>query len=97
MFFNSLGGSTNQAATIGRTLRQYRMRAGVARSIPEGCRPALGMNGACSRLGVIELEGLNVSRTFELSTAGLTDALGLLQKRCDKREDPGTAAAAPTH
>ena len=49
------------------------------------------------RLGVIELEGLNVSRTFELSTAGLTDALGLLQKRCDKREDAGAAAAAPTY
>lgn len=50
VFFNSLGGSTNQAAAIGRTLRQYRMRAGVARSIPEGCRPTLGMNGACRRI-----------------------------------------------
>jgi len=52
---------------------------------------------AGSRLGVTELEGLNVSRTFELSTVGLSDALGLLQKRCDKREDAGAAAAAPTH
>jgi hypothetical protein len=50
VFFNSLGGSTNQAATIGRTLRQYRMKAGVARTIPEGCRPALAITDACRRI-----------------------------------------------
>jgi hypothetical protein len=52
---------------------------------------------AASRLGVIEIQGWTLSRTFELSTAGLSDALGQLQKRCDKREGAGAAAAAPTH
>jgi hypothetical protein len=50
VFFNSLGGSTNQAAMIGRTLRQYRMTAGVARTIPQGCRAALSMDDACRRI-----------------------------------------------
>ena len=51
---------------------------------------------AGSRLSVTEIQGWAVSRTFELSTAGLSDALGQLQKRCDKREETGTAAVAPT-
>jgi hypothetical protein len=50
VFFNSLGGSTNQAAIIGRLLRQYRMTAGVARTIPQGCRAALSMDDACRRI-----------------------------------------------
>ncbi|MGA7610701.1 MAG: hypothetical protein WCF49_11065, partial [Xanthobacteraceae bacterium] len=47
VFFNSLGGSASQAAMIGRILRQYRMTAGVARTIPQGCRAALSMDDAC--------------------------------------------------
>jgi hypothetical protein len=50
---------------------------------------------AGSRLSVTEIQGWTVSRTFDLSTAGLSDALGQLQKRCDKREEAGTAAVAP--
>jgi hypothetical protein len=50
VFFNSLGGSTNQAAMIGRILRQYRMTAGVARTIPQGCRAAVSMDDACRRI-----------------------------------------------
>jgi hypothetical protein len=49
VFFNSLGGIASQAVVIGLTLREYRMRAGVARTIPEGCRPAPALNDACRR------------------------------------------------
>ncbi len=49
VFFNSLGGIASQAVAIGLSLREYRMRAGVARTIPEGCRPAPVLNDACRR------------------------------------------------
>ena len=52
---------------------------------------------AGARLGVTEIQGSIGSRTFDVSTAGLSDALGQLQKRCDMREEPGAAVAAPTH
>jgi hypothetical protein len=47
VFFNSLGGATAQAATIGLMLREYRMTAGVGRTIPEACRRAREMDAAC--------------------------------------------------
>jgi hypothetical protein len=50
VFFNSLGGNTRQALDIGMLLRQHRMTAGVARTIPDGCRPALAMGEACRRV-----------------------------------------------
>ncbi len=49
VFFNSLGGIASQAVAIGLSMREYRMRAGVARTIPEGCRPAAILNDACRR------------------------------------------------
>jgi hypothetical protein len=49
VFFNSSGGSTGQAVVIGMLLRQYRMTAGVGRTIPEGCPAALVMGPACRR------------------------------------------------
>ena len=36
VFFNSPGGSTIQARIMGRMMREYRMRAGVARTVPIG-------------------------------------------------------------
>ncbi len=50
VFFNSLGGVASQAVAIGLAMREYRMRAGVARTTPEGCRPAPGLNDACRKL-----------------------------------------------
>ena len=50
VFFNSLGGVASQAVAIGLAMREYRMRAGVARTMPEGCRPAPGVNEACRKL-----------------------------------------------
>ncbi|MBV8747621.1 MAG: hypothetical protein JO134_21540 [Xanthobacteraceae bacterium] len=49
VFFNSLGGVASQAVAIGLAMREYRMRAGVARTMPEGCRPAPALNDACRR------------------------------------------------
>jgi hypothetical protein len=60
-------------------------------------REAIQKVAAGSRLGVTEIEGSNVSRAFDLSTVGLSHALGQLQKRCDKREEARGAIAAPTH
>jgi hypothetical protein len=60
-------------------------------------REAMQRVAAASRLGVTEIRVMNVLRAFDLSTAGLSDALGQLQKRCDKREEAGAAVAAPTH
>jgi hypothetical protein len=50
VFFNSLGGVASQAVAIGLAMREYRMRAGVARTVPDGCRPAPALNDACRRL-----------------------------------------------
>jgi len=50
VFFNSLGGVASQAVAIGLAMREYRMRAGVARTMPEGCRPGPALNDACRRL-----------------------------------------------
>jgi hypothetical protein len=47
VFFSSLGGSTRQAVAIGLMLREYRMRAGVARTVPDSCR---AMGEACRRI-----------------------------------------------
>ncbi len=47
VFFNSLGGGAKQSVAIGHMLRQYRMTAGVGRTIPEGCRPMVAMGDAC--------------------------------------------------
>jgi hypothetical protein len=49
VFFNSLGGIASQAVAIGLSMREYRMRAGVARTMPEGCRPAPNLSDACRR------------------------------------------------
>jgi hypothetical protein len=49
IFFNSHGGLVNQAVLIGLTLRQNRMTAGVARTIPEGCRLGPSLDDACRR------------------------------------------------
>jgi hypothetical protein len=40
VFFNSPGGSTIQARDMGRTMREYQMRAAVGRTIPIDCRAA---------------------------------------------------------
>jgi hypothetical protein len=50
VFFNSLGGVASQAVAIGLAMREYRMRAGVARTMPESCRAAPGLNDACRKL-----------------------------------------------
>jgi hypothetical protein len=47
VFFSSPGGSTRQAVAIGLMLREYRMRAGVARTVPDSCR---AMGEACRRI-----------------------------------------------
>jgi hypothetical protein len=47
VFFSSLGGSTRQAVAIGLMLREYRMRAGVARTVLDSCR---AISEACRRI-----------------------------------------------
>jgi hypothetical protein len=50
VFFNSIGGSVSQAAEIATLLRAHRMKAGVARTLPEGCRSVAAADDACRRL-----------------------------------------------
>jgi hypothetical protein len=50
IFFNSDGGLVREAVQIGLLLRENRMTAGVARTVPEGCRLAIPLDDACRRL-----------------------------------------------
>jgi hypothetical protein len=50
IFFNSDGGLLSQAVQIGLILRENRMTAGVARTVPEGCHLSLPLGDACRRL-----------------------------------------------
>lgn len=50
IFFNSIGGNTQQAALMAPVLRDNRMKAGVARTLPEGCSADVANNEACRRL-----------------------------------------------
>jgi hypothetical protein len=50
IFFNSDGGLVSQAVQIGVLLRENRMTAGVARTVPEGCHLGFPLDDACRRL-----------------------------------------------
>ena len=50
IFFNSDGGLVSQAVQIGLILRENRMTAGVARTVPEGCHLSVELGDACRRL-----------------------------------------------
>ena len=48
IFFSSTGGLVGQAVSLGEAMREYRMTAGVGRTMPEGCRG--GVDDACRRM-----------------------------------------------
>ena len=50
IFFNSDGGLVEEAVQIGLILRESRMTAGVARTVPEGCHLGAPLDDACRRL-----------------------------------------------
>jgi hypothetical protein len=50
IFFNSDGGLVREAVQIGLILRENRMTAGVARTVPEGCHLGFPLDEACRRL-----------------------------------------------
>jgi hypothetical protein len=50
IFFNSDGGLVREAVQIGSILRENRMTAGVARTVPEGCHLNFPLDDACRRL-----------------------------------------------
>jgi hypothetical protein len=50
IFFNSDGGLLREAVQIGLILRENRMTAGVARTVPEGCHLDFPLDDACRRL-----------------------------------------------
>jgi hypothetical protein len=50
IFFNSDGGLVREAVQIGSILRENRMTAGVARTVPEGCHLSFPLDDACRRL-----------------------------------------------
>jgi len=50
IFFNSDGGLVSEAVQIGLILRENRMTAGVARTVPEGCHLSFPLDDACRRL-----------------------------------------------
>ena len=50
IFFSSDGGLVSQAVQIGLILRENRMTAGVARTVPEGCHLGFPLDDACRRL-----------------------------------------------
>jgi hypothetical protein len=50
IFFNSDGGLVGEAVQIGSILRENRMAAGVARTVPEGCHLGFPLDDACRRL-----------------------------------------------
>src|SRR5215510_256166 len=50
IFFNSDGGLLSEAVQIGVILRENRMTASVARTVPEGCHLSFPLDDACRRL-----------------------------------------------
>jgi hypothetical protein len=63
VFFNSPGGSTIQARIMGRTMREYRMRAGVARTVLIGSEQKARLfttNSRCASACVYALIGASV-------------------------------------
>jgi hypothetical protein len=50
IFFNSDGGLLREAVQIGLILRENRMTAGVARTVPGGCHLGFPLDDACRRL-----------------------------------------------
>src|SRR5215471_7093405 len=50
IFFNSDGGLLREAVQIGLMLRESRMTAGVARTVPGGCHLGFPLDDACRRL-----------------------------------------------
>jgi hypothetical protein len=50
IFFNSDGGLVSQAVQIGVLLRENRLTAGVARTVPEGCHLGFPLDDGCRRL-----------------------------------------------
>jgi hypothetical protein len=50
IFFNSDGGLLREAVQMGSILRENRMTAGVARTVPEGCHLSFPLDNACRRL-----------------------------------------------
>jgi hypothetical protein len=50
IFFNSDGGLLREAVQIGLILRENRMTASVARTVPEGCHLGFPLDDACRRL-----------------------------------------------
>ena len=62
IFFNSLGGDSSQAMSLGLILRENRMTAGVARTVAEGCRPVIPIEEACRRIMLSKRE--HKSRLF---------------------------------
>jgi len=50
IFFNSEGGLVSEAVQIGLILRENRMTAGVARTVPEGCHLSFPLDDVCRRL-----------------------------------------------
>jgi hypothetical protein len=50
IFFNSDGGLLREAVQIGSILRENRMTAGVARTVPEGCQLGFPLDDACRHL-----------------------------------------------
>ena len=50
IFFNSDGGLVSQAVQIGLLLRENRVTAGVARTVPEGCHLGFPLDDACRHL-----------------------------------------------
>jgi hypothetical protein len=50
IFFNSDGGLVREAVQIGLILRENRMTAGVARTVPEGCHVGFPLDDTCRRL-----------------------------------------------
>jgi hypothetical protein len=50
IFFNSDGGLVSEAVQIGLILRENRMTAGVARTVPAGCQLSFPLDDECRRL-----------------------------------------------
>jgi hypothetical protein len=71
LFFQSPGGSVSQALEIGRILRQYKMRAGVGRTIPVGCDPHGKHEEMCER---IKRSGRMLSAQLRFTAANCVSA-----------------------
>ena len=87
--FASTGDTQVRVATAGSGLQLTRLPANSDRAVWYATvdRSTMQRTATEPKLGIMEARGATDSRAFDLSTDGLSEALGRLQQHCDERRE----------